>query len=73
MVKGAVCFIFILIFEACLFNIISSQCEFTQQGSPLQPWASLAVPRWDRSDSSGDSLQDGPFLLHSLSKYLEVF
>ena len=28
-IKGALYFIFILIFEACLFNIISSQCEFT--------------------------------------------
>lgn len=43
-VKGALYFILILIFEACLFNIISSQCEFTQQGSPCSCGPALQYP-----------------------------
>ena len=75
-IKGALYFIFILIFEACLFNIISSQCEFTQQGSPLQLRAGLAVPRRDRSDPPGDRVCTlGLFFCtgyHNILKYFEM-
>ena len=75
-VKGALYFIFILIFEAGLFNIISSPCEFTQQGSPLQLQAGLAVLRRDRSDSPGDRVCTlGLFFCtgyHNILKYFEM-
>lgn len=74
--QGKRCSVLYFDFWTCLFNIISSQCEFTLQRSPLQPRAGLAVPRRDHSDSPGDRVcRLGLFCCtayHNILRYFEM-